>query len=261
MECMNRKKLAWLSLIVFFLVLLMNYLSAADIIPGISPQKEVSKIYNTPITPAGFAFSIWGVIYLLLFAAIVYMIRASTKEDAPSVLIDKIMPPLFVLFAANMLWNVAFGLKWIGISLILIFVYWLSLVSIGRVLVQAKTKINPVLPLAFGVHSGWITIASIVNLYAFLVKKQWNGLMADPELWTIIGIAAAVLLVAILQLLLKNAVLPLGTAWALFGIYMKEGVVYSKYGFIPALLLAGIGLLILLAVLRFAKNRNCLLPR
>lgn len=257
---MDKKKLSWFSLIVFGIVILVNYLTATGNIGGILPQKEVSKLYKTPITPAGFTFSIWGLIYLLLFGAIVYMIKTSSDRGYKSDIVNQISMPLLGVFIFNLAWNIVFGMKLIGISVIMILGYWISLIVIGFKLSNSKNRLNPIIPLAFGIHTGWITIASIVNFYAFLVEIKYNGIVVNSEFWAVIGIILAIGLVAVLQFLIRNAILPLATAWAFFGIYAKDGVSYINYPFIPIMLLLGIVLLMTLSIITFIKNKNSLLP-
>lgn len=257
---MNRKTSIKVSLFLFFIVILINYLIAIGNIPGLSPQKEISSLYHTPITPAGFAFSIWGVIYVLLFAAILYMIKISSEKGPQSFALEKLIVPLWALFAFNVVWNIVFGLGWIGISFVIILGYWLSLVDIGVRLVKERGHLNPILPIAFGLHTGWISIAGIVNLYAFFVKIGWISMGLYQDLWVIIAVVFVLVLVGLLQIRLKNPVTPLGTAWAFFGIYAKEGASFSKYPFISMLLLAGIVILLFLSAMTFIKNGKSLLP-
>lgn len=118
-----------------------------------------------------------------------------------------------------------------------------------------------ILPLAFGLHTGWISIASFVNLFAFLVKIRWDWLGLGQNLWAIFALIFIILVVWILQSQLKNAVLPIGTAWALFGIYAKNDLTFLEHNFVSVILITGIVLLIFLSVLTFVKNQNSLLPK
>lgn len=197
---MNQKIVIKVTLLLFIGVLIINYLTATGKIIGLSSQREISGLYPTPITPAGFAFSIWGVIYGLLF------------------------------------------------------------IAIGFALLRANEKVNFILPLAFGLHTGWITIAGIVNFWAYLIKINWDGLGLHQDLWVIFALFLVLLLVALLQIKLKNSSLPFATAWAFWGIYAKEGSVFLAYPFIPVIILLGIGFLFLLALVTFIKNGKGLLP-
>ncbi|PKK40467.1 hypothetical protein ABB02_00251 [Clostridiaceae bacterium JG1575] len=254
---MKKKKTTKVTLLLFFGVIAINYLTATGKIPGISSQKDISSQYTTPITPAGFAFSIWGVIYFLLFLGIIYLHKTAADPERAKQ-INAITPPLWAMFAFNVLWNISFGLGWIEVSFFMIFGYWASLVVIERRLLQGKGKSNFILPLAFGIHCGWITIATIVNLYAVLVKRR----IAIPEnIGAIAVILGVLILIFVMQGKLRNAVLPLATAWAFFGIYVKSAKPFFQFPFISILLWMGIVLLVALAAYTFKENNKALLPR
>lgn len=257
---MNQRIVTKVTLLLFIGVLIINYLTATGKIIGLSSQREISGLYPTPITPAGFAFSIWGVIYGLLFIAILYMMRLATTDSPQSLILNQLTSPLWALFAFNIAWNIVFGLGFIGASTVMILGYWLSLIAIGFELLRANEKINFILPLAFGLHTGWITIAGIVNFWAYLIKINWDGLGLHQDLWVIFALFLVLLLVALLQIKLKNSSLPFATAWAFWGIYAKEGSVFLAYPFIPVIILLGIGFLFLLALVTFIKNGKGLLP-
>ena len=62
---------------------------------------EVSAIYPTLVTPAGYVFAIWGVIYVGLLA---YSIAQFTSHLADDPLPDRLAWPLIVSGVANMVW-------------------------------------------------------------------------------------------------------------------------------------------------------------
>lgn len=258
---MKKKNMSWIALVSFIVVIVVNYLAAMGMIPGLLPQKEVSKLYETPITPAGFTFSIWAVIYVLLFLALLYMMSISSKDTREARFSNSLIPFVLGVFFFNILWNLTFGLQWIAASVAMIIGYWLCLLMIGLKLCYSRERLNIVVPIAFGIHTGWISIASIVNIYAYLVKSGAQGITTNPELWSLFGIIASVLLVLILQTVIRNASLPLATAWALFGIYAKEGVSYSVYPFIPLLLLICAMLLVGFSIMTLLKNKSAILPK
>lgn len=188
------------------------------------------------------------------------MIKQASTDVRPE-FITKITRYLLLLFSFNLAWNVVFGLGLIAVSFILIIGYLISLIMIGLILADTKEKVSPIMPLAFGIHTGWISIASIVNLYAYFVQIKFSAFIQNKELWVIIAISFVLLLVALLLTKLKNAAIPLATVWAFWGIYAKEGIVFSQYTFIPQLLLLGILLLIGFSITVFFKNGKCLIPK
>ena len=117
---MNTKTKAWINLVLLLLTLGVNFLGGTGKINDAS-QQEVSDMYHTLITPAGFTFSIWGVIYGLLLISMIVMI-IKHKDFYYKRVIDNITPLLWVTFITNMLWIVTFSYLQIGISTIFIFV-------------------------------------------------------------------------------------------------------------------------------------------
>jgi hypothetical protein len=88
---------------------------------------------------------------------------------------------------------------------------------------QNLLKINDVkhwlLPLSFGIYAGWLFIATVVNIAAMLVKLKWNGFGIANDVWAIIIIIVAIVLVAAVLWKIRNAVFPLPIMWAYYGIY------------------------------------------
>lgn len=255
---MREKKLSLFNLVLFLILVLINYIVASGKIPQLLSQKEVSSIYETTITPAGFAFSIWGVIYLLLFISLIYMIKLSKTNK--SKLITDISPYLWSMFFFNIMWNFVFSAKFIGISVIMIIGYLFSLIMINVKINKFRSTVNFIFPLAFGIHTGWIIIATIVNFYSFLEKINWNNLGISKDFWTIFALVLAVIIVIFVQYFIGNATIPLSIAWAYFGIYNKPNSSYNDFAFIPVVIIFFIILLFAISIMTFIKNKNSIIP-
>jgi len=113
-------QLAWTisCLVVFVATLIVNYLSTSGYIG--TPQADLSDKYYLPITPPGWAFSIWGLIYLWQASWIIYhtVITCKYSEELKSTLmfgrgfyISWILSCL-----CNMGWIVAFATEQITLS-------------------------------------------------------------------------------------------------------------------------------------------------
>jgi hypothetical protein len=74
----------------------------------------------------------------------------------------------------------------------------------------------------FSVYLGWITVATIANATALLVKAGWGGFGIAPEVWTVGVIVAAVLITLIVLATRRDAAYALVVAWALAGIALKR---------------------------------------
>ena len=244
---------AWINLGMLILTLGVNFLGGTGRINNLS-QGEVSDMYNTLITPAGFTFSIWSVIYGLLLISLIVMVIKHDKsyyQDA----IESITLLLWMSFIANMIWIVLFSYLQIGLSTVFIFIYLFSLVFILKKLKNLNTHREWLLPLTFGLNTGWLFIASVVNVSAFLVKIEWTGFGIEESTWAVIMMLIATLLTTFVVLQLRNAAFPLPIAWAFFGIYQAMG---SKgiEGTPQLVALICLGLLVCLSVFIFIKNNK-----
>ena len=71
---MSQRILQALNVLGFALVLTLNTLANALPINGMNTG-EVSALYPNLFVPAGFTFSIWGIIYLLLLGFVIFQFR------------------------------------------------------------------------------------------------------------------------------------------------------------------------------------------
>ncbi|NNE33261.1 MAG: tryptophan-rich sensory protein [Winogradskyella sp.] len=175
----------------------INYLSNTGLIND-TTIGEVSSNYNSLITPASYTFAIWGLIYLLLLLFAIYQGRSlftNTKHD------DFVLKTgwWFVLSCLfNSFWVFAWLYEYTGLSCIFIF---LLLYSLFKVIINNRMEIDdkpfPIIAFVwwpFVVYAGWVTIASIVNVSAYLVKINWNGFGLDEPVWAFIVITIALII-------------------------------------------------------------------
>ena len=258
---MNRLTKAWISLILLASTLVINGLGAFGFFNGLS-QKDVSDRYLTLITPAPFTFSIWGVIYALLISALVVMI-VKNKDDYYGSAIDRSTYLFWLSCGLNMLWIISFSYTWLGLSVVLIFGFAITLSLIVKEIGKIQTGKRWLLPAAFGMYAGWLLIATVVNTAAWLVMIEWGGFGIMPEYWGIIVETVAVVLAAVITLSIKNVVFPLPIAWGYFGIYQylmaPEGF-QGQFQYLPIATLVGIVFLIGIAGFQFIKNQYRLMP-
>lgn len=258
---MNRLTKAWINLILLVMTLVINGLGAFGFFNGLS-QKAVSDMYLTLITPAPFTFSIWSVIYTLLFAAMIVMI-VKHKDDYYASAIDGISLLFWLSCGLNMIWIVCFSYTQIGLATIFIFAFAIVLALIIKQLGTIQTPNSWLLPAAFGMYAGWLLIATVVNTAAWLVKIEWNGFGISPEIWSVITLCVAVGLTVIVVLNTKNAIMPIPVAWGYFGIYqflMAPTGFQGQYRLLPVIAILGTILLIALVGIQFYRNHYRLMP-
>lgn len=212
-----KKKTSIFTIVLFIITLIVNYLSSFNMIPGVLSQRLVSAKYKTPITPAGYTFSIWGLIYLLLMVSVIYFYLNSDKKEKYSQKIQDATPVLWIMFLANIAWNIVFGLEYIILSAVIIVIYALALFYFTRVLSKEGEKLSLFVKIGFGIHAGWMTAASIVNIYAALYKFN-NNIFDSPKNYILAGLAIAFILTLVVTRKIKNPYLPFSVIWAIWGI-------------------------------------------
>jgi hypothetical protein len=207
-----------LNIIAFIGVLLVNYLANALPINGMKTG-DISNKYFNEFAPAGVTFAIWGVIYLLLIAAVV---RLFSLEG---ISIDK----LHKWFLANSLLNAAWLFAWhyelLPLTVVLMLGILYTLIQANKTITEEIPENTPkywVLKSAFGVYLGWICIATIANFTTLLVSINFNKFGLTDTFWTgaVIGIGA--ITAAMLVVRYKNIYIGLAVIWALIGIAIRQ---------------------------------------
>ena len=213
---MKKELIIKLAVLVSVLAMfVVNILSNALPINGITTA-AVSDSLSTYFVPAGYVFSIWGVIYLGIVIYLISMFVNFKKEDMA------IAPYVIASSLANTAWIFMWHYKLIYISVIFMLIILASLILIALKL--NKPEVSSAKKIPFNIYLGWISVASIANIAGALFTANWNGFGISPEVWSAIMIVIATVL-AILALIKKNIAYTLVILWALVGIVVKfQGV-------------------------------------
>ena len=253
---MKTRKKSWINVILLIATLIINAMGAIGFINDIS-QKEVSDMYPTLITPSPSTFSIWSVIYTFLIISIVVMV-IKNKSQYYKRAINEISFLFWISCILNIVWIISFSYNLIGLSTIFIFGFLIVMVLIIKKLGKIQERGRWLLPITFGLYSGWLFIATVVNIAAWLVKIEWKGFGIPVETWSIIIILIAIALTFLVLAKTKNAIFPIPIAWAYYGIYINllssEGF-NGMYVFLPYFTIVGMVVLIGLSVIQFYKNK------
>jgi len=217
---------SFLNFIGFLAVVSVNALAVILPINNRTTQ-ALSDKYPNLFVPAGVTFSIWGIIYILLALFTVYQFVVAFRRSS----IERgIFEKIGILFFISCIFNVAWILAWhyevIWLSLIIMALLLISLILIyvrlgtGRPQVRNSVKILVNIP--FSVYLGWITIATIANVTAFLVKINWNKFGISDQLWTVIVIAVGVIITLATVFSRNDIFYCFVVIWALVGILLKR---------------------------------------
>jgi benzodiazapine receptor len=67
------------NIVAFVLTIIVNGMAGSTTLIGGKTTADISKLHPTLVTPAGYVFAIWGVIYVLLGVFVVYQALPSEK--------------------------------------------------------------------------------------------------------------------------------------------------------------------------------------
>lgn len=234
---MGSFKLAISNLIMLILVFVFNFLTGTGRINNLS-QADISGMFPTKITPAGFAFSIWGVIYILVLISMFWMIY-KYKEKEMSKIIHAVGWWFNLSALANILWTITFSYLKLPLSTVLIALLLVSLIMILLNLSKLHFKIKSIFLVSFGLYAGWVMIATVVNIAASLVQVRWGGLGLSEVMWANIILVVALAIVFFVTYRTTNMIIPLPVAWAYFAIYKAED---SKVALVGVFILLAISI-------------------
>jgi hypothetical protein len=210
------------NIVAFILVIVVNIL--ANLLPlNGRTTASISDSYPTLIAPAGYVFSIWGIIYVLLLIFTVF--QALPSQGGKPFL--RRVGALFLLSSiANVSWLFLWHYGQIVFSVLPMFVLLVSLIliylrlQIGKSDASAMEKLSVRVP--FSVYLGWITVASIANVAAAAVSLDLNGLGLGEVTWTVLVIIIALVITLGVIVTRKDIAYSLVLVWALVGIVVKQ---------------------------------------
>lgn len=201
--------------------IVMNYLSNTGIFNG-ETMKTVSDKYFNYFTPAGYAFSIWGLIYLALFAFVFYSGRTLFNQKIQEPILEKIGWWFAISCVGNSVWVVAWLYLYPAVAALIMCIILFSLLKIVLIIqpemVKSSFKRKLLILFPFSLYVGWISVALIANVAAWLTKSNWSGWGISEEYWTIVMIVIAGILNAAVLFTRNLRVYPSVGIWALLAI-------------------------------------------
>lgn len=177
-------------------VVLVNFLANALEFNGQSTGDVVNKD-PVPFQPAGWVFSIWGVIYTLLLLFVIYGFLPGGRRN---VRLRRISPLFLVSNIANVIWIVLWHYEQFFASLVTILVLLGSLLAIyiglriRNPLHRAGTAKPPwylrlVVWAPFSVYLGWVCVATLSNVMVWLERSGWDGGPFSYNVWAMVFMA------------------------------------------------------------------------
>jgi len=219
---------------------------------------QISAFYPNAFVPAGFTFSIWGVIYLLLLSyTIGYTFYSLKRQAYPKAyrFIEHVNTYFLLTCIFNMAWIVAWHYLQIELSVLIMLLFLSTLIQLFLKTKSMAHDLNLIqrfiLQTPFIVYLGWISVATIANITALLVAYKWTALSIAPVYWSAAMILIAIVLAAVMLIKFKAVPFALVVAWALWGIYNAQGPAAPILARLTAI---GIGVLISAVLFRFIQQ-------
>jgi hypothetical protein len=220
---MNKHTLRQILVIVALLAtIVVNGLANALPINGLQTG-EISDSFVVYFTPAGYVFSIWGLIYLALLVYAVYQALPAQKENPKLVSIG-------YLFVWSNVANIAWIFLWQYLVFPLTIFVMLALLAcliaiylrLGVGGAKAAGADKWLVQIPFSIYLGWITVATIANATALLDYLNWDGWGISPEAWTVIMLTVAVIVSGLMAFTRRSIAYGLVLMWAFAGIAVKH---------------------------------------
>ena len=202
--------------------LIVNTLANALPLNNISTG-DISDMFEVYFVPAGYVFSIWGVIYLALTAFIVYQALPAQREN-PN--LQRIGYWFLLSCLANMAWLFTWHYLRFPLSMVVMLILLATLIVIYLKLNIGRTKFSGAekwcVQIPFSIYLGWITVATIANATSLLDHLGWNGWGITPEIWTVIMLLVATVVAWLMAILRRDVAYLLVLVWAFAGIAVKH---------------------------------------
>lgn len=248
------KVIRWVNLVAVIATVVVNGLANALPLNG-QGTGEISDRFQVYFVPAGYVFSIWGVIYLALIGFAIFQALPAQRENPR-------LQRIGTLFAASSAANIAWIFLWhyerFELTLVAMVTLFLSLIAIylrlniGRSRVPAAERWLVHLP--FSIYLGWITVATVANVTSLLDYLSWGGWGIAPEVWGVIMLVAAGAIAAAVSFTRGDAAYMLVILWAFAGIGVKQSDTAVVAG--AAWVMTALMALVLVAGFLFHRRRS-----
>lgn len=217
---------------------------------------EISDQYPVLIQPAGYAFSIWSLIYLGLISFAVYQALPSQQDNKR---IERITPSFLMSCVANIAWLLTWHYEILWLNIIIMLFLLASLIGIY---LQLRGDHEPIsvqerwfLWVPFSLYLGWVTVATIVNMAVVLYAAGWQDLGTVGVVLTAILILTAAGIAIRMLFYSHDPAYALVVVWALVAIAVEQSANSLLVGTVIVALVAIVAsMLYLFATLRNGKR-------
>lgn len=183
---------------------------------------EISDAYPVPFTPAGYVFSIWGLIYLGL---ILFGVWQALPDQARDPRLRAAAPWVVLTGAFNVGWLVAWHAELVVLSVLPIVGLLVSLAVVYERLRRGPggRAMQVFARLPFAIYLGWLTVATVANVAVAGWALDWRGAPFSPEVWALIMIVVASTIGIRMLQVRGDVAFALVLVWAFVGVAVRAG--------------------------------------
>lgn len=199
----------------------MNYLANALPLGGVTTG-EVANQYDNLILPAGYVFSIWGLIYLWLAVFVVWQLKRGGIRD---IVRNKISWFFMISALFNVLWLLAWHTAGTSVALKVMILYIITVALIYLRLSGDWRKDRNAVMIAvvpFSILLAWLSFALVANITAFLLDVGWDRYGLSEGTWATIIILMTLALAQAFLWIRKDVFASLVFVWAWTGIIARQ---------------------------------------
>lgn len=197
-------------------------------------EAAITARYPTLFMPAGYAFSIWAVIY---GATLVYAVLALLPRQLPVQFHDRVAPALLASNVLASVWLAVYHTEQMPLS-VLVMLLLLGASAIGYKLANDHLKLerlNRWWRAPFALWFGWLSVATLANVSVAIAAGGWDGWPVTDATWTVVmlGIAATIALGC--HMGFRDPIVPLVVSWATAAIAIEHWQESTLVGIVATL--------------------------
>jgi hypothetical protein len=195
----------------------------SPLLSSLNDESASANSYTNPkITPAGYAFAVWGVITTLSWIYGFYQLRKGLKNESLHL---KVAPYLIAIYICFSVWLFAAEYQWLIATVAIFIVMYLLL---ARVLTfvnaereQLTTTGKLLLLTQIGIYAGWTAVAIFANIASAVKFYGYSDEGTFGDIWqaSLLFLATLNILIGI-HLFKGNIAFIATTLWAVVGVYV-----------------------------------------
>ena len=219
---MSRKLLVAVNGITTLAVIIVNILANALPLNDLNTG-EISDRFDVFFVPAGYVFSIWGLIYLGLIAFSIYQALPQQRTN-PHVRRIGLFYALSGI--ANIAWIFLWHYEQFPLTLPAMLVLLLSLIVIFLKLWRGRLELTTgdrwAILVPFSIYLGWVSVATVANVTQLLEYLNWGGWGISPQVWAFIMLIVAAGIAGLMALRHASVSYLAVFVWAYVGIAVEH---------------------------------------